>query len=193
MELIISSGEENAGGIAALGKALVLLNRIGMDLIREEEQALTGRLLRGLSQIDGLKMFGVSNPDSPRFADKLGVIVFNLKSIMASQVAKELALRHGIGVRYGCHCAHILVKRILNVGPFLARFQQMMVTLFPKLRLPGVVRVSIGIENTVEDVDTFIQVLSQIEGKKPILAKLETEQALNDFVSNASLRVYSQL
>jgi selenocysteine lyase/cysteine desulfurase len=193
MELIISSGEENAGGIAALGKALVLLNRIGMDLIREEEQALTGRLLHGLSQINGLKMFGVSDPDSPRFADKLGVIVFNLKSIMASRVAKELALRHGIGVRYGCHCAHILVKRILNVGPFLARFQQVMVTLFPKLRLPGVVRVSIGIENTVEDVDTFIQVLSQIEGKKPILAKLATEQALNDFVRNASLRVYSQL
>ena len=42
LELIKSSGEENAGGIAALGKALVLLQRIGLDLIREEEQALTG-------------------------------------------------------------------------------------------------------------------------------------------------------
>ncbi len=50
MERIRSSGEENAGGIAALGKALVLLQRIGLDVIQEEEQALTGRALRGLAQ-----------------------------------------------------------------------------------------------------------------------------------------------
>ncbi len=37
LEIIRSSGEENAGGIAALGKALVLLQRIGLNLIREEE------------------------------------------------------------------------------------------------------------------------------------------------------------
>ena len=49
--MIQSSGEENAGGIAALGKALVLLQRIGMDLIQEEEQALTRRALHGLAQI----------------------------------------------------------------------------------------------------------------------------------------------
>jgi len=39
-----SSGEENAGGIAALGKALSLLNRIGMDVIEEEEQMLTRKV-----------------------------------------------------------------------------------------------------------------------------------------------------
>ena len=50
MELIRSSGEENAGGIAALGKALVLLQRIGFDRIREEEQALTARVLRGMAR-----------------------------------------------------------------------------------------------------------------------------------------------
>ena len=47
LELIRSSGEENVGGIAALGKALVLLQRIGLDVIQEEEQALTGRALAG--------------------------------------------------------------------------------------------------------------------------------------------------
>ena len=36
MELIRSSGEENTVGIAALGKSLLLLQRIGLDLIREE-------------------------------------------------------------------------------------------------------------------------------------------------------------
>ena len=79
LELIQSSGEENVGGIAALGKALVLLQRIGLDVIQEEEQALTARALRGLAQIPGLKIYGIKDPDSPRFAQKGGVIVFDLE------------------------------------------------------------------------------------------------------------------
>ena len=45
-----SSGEENITGIAALGKALVLLQRIGMDVIEKEEQALTRRAVSGLAK-----------------------------------------------------------------------------------------------------------------------------------------------
>ena len=56
MEEIRASGEENAAGIAALGKAWVLLQRIGMDLIREEEHSLTRRALQGLNRISGLTM-----------------------------------------------------------------------------------------------------------------------------------------
>ena len=87
LELIQSSGEENVGGIAALGKALVLLQRTGLNLIQAEEQALTGRALRGLAQIPGLAIYGIQDPDSPRFAHKGGVIVFRLEGFMASQVA----------------------------------------------------------------------------------------------------------
>ena len=62
-----------------------------MDLIRKEEQALTARALNGLSQIPGLKIYGIKDADSPRFSQKLGVIVFELKGMMADKVAKELA------------------------------------------------------------------------------------------------------
>ncbi len=129
---IQSSGEENAAGIAALGKSLVLLQRIGLDLIREEEQALTGRALRGLARIPGLEIYGVQDPDSPRFAQKGGVIVFGLKAMMANRVASELAERGGIGVRYGCHCAHLLVKHLVGIHPLLAQFQGLIVSLFPQ-------------------------------------------------------------
>ena len=162
LELIRSSGEENASGIAALGKSLVLLQRIGLDLIRSEEQALTARALRGLAQIPGVEVYGIKNPDSPRFAQKGGVIVFGLKGTMANRVAKELAERGGIGVRYGCHCAHMLIKHLLHISPTLERFQGVMLTLFPKLSLPGLTRVSLGIENSEQDVDTLIRVLRDI-------------------------------
>ena len=204
MELIQLSGEENAGGIAALGKALVLLKRIGMDLIREEEQALTRRALQGMAKIDGLEIYGIKDPDSPGFKHKLGVIVFNLKKMMPNLVAQQLALQRGIGVRYGCHCAHIIVKHILNISPFLEQFQRLIQTLFPKIRLPGVMRVSLGIENTEKDVDTLIQLLDLITKKQkksvdkmatpngtPILAQKEVQQMINDFIKKAALSVYS--
>jgi len=190
LALIQSSGEENIGGIAALGKAFVLLQRIGLDLIQEEEQALTGRALRGLAQVPGLTVYGIKDPDSPRFAQKGGVIVFALKGLMANGVAKELAERGGIGVRYGCHCAHLLIKHLLNIHPLLELFQGLVVTLFPRVSLPGLTRVSLGIENSEEDIDTLIHVLGKI-ARQPRTG-VDIQQQMNDFVRAAAQRVYAQ-
>ena len=199
LELIQSSGEENVGGIAALGKALVLLRRIGLDLIQEEEQALTARALRGLAQIPGLEIYGIKDPDSPRFAHKGGVIVFRLQDIMANRVAKELAERGGIGVRYGCHCAHLLIKRLLNIHPLLALLQGLIVTLFPQVALPGLTRVSLGIENGEEDVDTLIHVLGKIARQprtgvdRPFAStQTDIQRQMDDFAGAAAQRVYTQ-
>ena len=93
MDLIRSSGEENTGGIAALGKALVLLQRIGMEVIRTEEQALTARALHGLAKRDGIKVHGIKDPNSPAFARKLGVIAFEVKGALSGSVAGALAER----------------------------------------------------------------------------------------------------
>ena len=206
MKLIKSSGEENAGGIAALGKALVLLQRIGMDLIHEQEQALTARALHGLAQIPGLAIYGIKDSGSPGFAHKIGVIPFNLKNMMPNRVAKELALQRGIGVRSGCHCAHIIIKHLLNVGPSLERIQHLIQTFFPKFRFPGLVRVSIGIENSAEDIDALIDILGRIAGKQgtsadrhsdtalngtTILPRKDVQQQVNDFIKAAALSVYS--
>ena len=206
LELIKSSGEENAGGIAALGKAFVLLQRIGMDLIKEEEETLTRRLLNELSQIRGLKIYGINHPDSPKFFQKIGVVVFSHKSILPGRIAKELAMQSGIGVRYGCHCAHIIVKRLLNISPLLERFQSLIQTLFPRLKLPGLVRVSLGLENSEEDVEKFIHTLSEItkqpqstadkqsfstENETRRLSKADVKKQIKDFISASAMKVYS--
>jgi len=192
-ESIRSSGEENVGGIAALGKALVILQRIGLDLIQAEEQALTARALRGLAQIPGLEIYGIKDPDSPKFAHKGGVIVFGVKDMMANRVAKELAER-GIGVRSGCHCAHLLIKRLLTIPPLLAQFQGLMLTVFRQVSLPGVTRVSLGIENSAEEVDTLIHVLSKItrQPRTGTDGQTDVQQQMDDFVRTAAQRVYAQ-
>jgi selenocysteine lyase/cysteine desulfurase len=207
LELIHSSGEENAGGIAALGKALVLLQRIGLDQIQEEEQALTGRALLGLAQVAGLRIHGIKDPDSPRFTQRGGIIVFDMAHMMSNRVAKELTERGGIGVRYGCHCAHILIKHLLDISPMLQRFQGIILTLFPKVKLPGLVRVSLGIGNSEEDVDALIRVLNKIAMRPraladrhsasvlngtPLLRQADIQQQMNEFARASALRVYSQ-
>jgi selenocysteine lyase/cysteine desulfurase len=193
LELIQSSGEENAGGIAALGKALVLLQRIGLDLVREEEQVLTGRALRGLAQIANLSVYGIKDPDSPGFAQKGGVIVFAFKDKFSNVVAKELAEQGGIGIRNGCHCSHMLVKRLLKVSPGLERFQHLIAILLQKVSFPGVARISMGIGNSEEDIDTLIQVLGEIASRqkgKPVTPKADVKVQMSEFLKTASERVY---
>jgi selenocysteine lyase/cysteine desulfurase len=189
---IRASGEENVAGIAALGKALVLLQRIGLDVIQEEEQALTARALHGLAQVPGLKLYGVKDPDSPRFAQKGGVIAFSLGDILPSRVASALAERGGIGVRYGCHCAHLLIKRLVGIPPLLERLQGLILILFPRVALPGVVRVSLGIENSAEDVDTLIHVLDSIARQPQAGENSSVQQQMDDFARAAAQRVYAQ-
>jgi selenocysteine lyase/cysteine desulfurase len=162
MARIGSAGQENVGGIAALGKALVLLQRIGLDVIQEEEQALTARALRGLSKVPGLKVLGIADPESAAFAHKGGVIPFNLKGLIAHTVARRLAARGGIGVRSGCHCAHLTVKRMADVPPWAEQVQRLILTVLRRAELPGVVRVSFGLETSDQDVDTLLDVLASI-------------------------------
>lgn len=202
MDSICESGEENAGGIAGLGKALLLLQRIGTDYIQKEEQELTAYALQCMAQVSGMKIHGIKDHASPQFNRKGSVIVFNLRQIIAERIARELAEKGGIGVRYGCHCSHILVKHIVGVGPFLERFQWLILQLFRKLQLPGVTRVSFGIGSSKEDVDTLIRVLEKIGEKpaksagnqngSPVLTKTEIKKQMKEFVNAAAEKVYSK-
>ena len=193
MELIASSGEQNPGGVAALGKALLLLQRIGLDNIQQDEQELTARALRGMANIPEVKTYGIDSPDAKRFASKGGVIVFSFKGKRPRQVAQELAERGGIGVRSGCHCAHLLVKRLVGVPPFMEPVQGLVLTLVPSLSLPGVVRVSLGIENTVEDVDWLLQVLREIARQQAAGSGANTESAECDVATASSPAVQAQM
>ncbi len=210
LELIRSSGEENSGGIAGLGKALLLLKRIGLDCIQQEERALTARVLHGLAQIPGLEIYGIKDPASSSFARKGGVIAFGLKNVPHNLLARELAEKGGIGVRSGCHCAHLLVKSLLQMAPWRVWLTGLGLNLFPRLTgamLPGLVRVSLGVENGEEDVDRLLRVLGRI-ARQPrgwtdtliasmhygtrVLPQTDVQRQIEDFAKTAAKRVYAQ-
>jgi selenocysteine lyase/cysteine desulfurase len=150
-----------------------------------------------LAKTDGIKVHGIKDPDSPAFARKLGVIAFEVKGALSGSVAGALAERGAIGVRYGCHCAHILVKHLVGVPPSLEWIQRLLAILVPRLRFPGLARVSLGIENREEDIDTFLAVLGNFirqrhaPGQSPSMPKTDIKQQINDFVRASTQRVYS--
>jgi hypothetical protein len=111
-------------------------------------------------------------------------------------------------VRYGCHCAHLLIKRLLNIHPLLEQLQGLILTLFPQVTLPGLVRMSLGIENRTEDIDTLIHSLDKIarqprpsgdmqfastHSRTSVLSQTVIQQQMNDFVKAVTQRVYTQL
>jgi selenocysteine lyase/cysteine desulfurase len=115
---INASGEENTGGIAALGKSLLLLNRIGYDLIEKEETLLTNKALREISLIPGITIHGMTVANPEGHPGKTGVIGFTVKSTMPATVARRLAFSGGMGVRFGCLCSHLIIKQISGFTPF---------------------------------------------------------------------------
>ncbi len=183
---------ENAPGIAALGKSLLLLKKVGMEIVEEHELSLTRKAIQGMTSIPVMRVFGLKDPSSPEFQSKIGVIPFTFTNYFANTISKQLALFGAIGSRFGCHCAHNIVKRLAKLNPFLEEIQKMTITLFPKMKLPGVSRISFGIDTTDEDIDHLLKTLKLISQKnKADLAKLPAvEEEINTFIRAREAKVF---
>jgi selenocysteine lyase/cysteine desulfurase len=176
----------NIIGIAALGKALVLLKRIGMELIERHERDLTAHALERLQHLGRYKViiYGQKNPT--RLDNRVGVISFNVVGIYANEVARELEALGGIGTRYGCFCAHILIRWLLRQqkGRGVDKEQ---------------VRISFGLYNTREEIDYFIRILKMthaIVSESAMIQNLYTGWLINtdnktyELLNEIRLRVY---
>jgi hypothetical protein len=68
-----------------------------------------------------------------------------------------------------------------------------MLTLFPQVALPGLTRVSLGIENSAEEIDTLIEVLGKLARQPRTGANRHAvQQPMDDFAKAAAQRVYTQ-
>jgi selenocysteine lyase/cysteine desulfurase len=162
------------------------LQRIGFETIQAEEQKLTGRVLNGMGHVKRVRVHGTKSSDSANFARKGGVVAFDMKSRLPGSLARRLVEQGGIGVRYGCHCAHLTIKHVLRVPPWAERLQHLIARAIHRFSPPGVVRISFGLQTTEADVDAFLQVLDQI-GKGT--ADRDFRRRLDDYLRAACDRV----
>ena len=156
------AGTPNIVGVVALGRAIEVLESIGWEAIERHETQLTARALERLSAIPGVALYGDADPRRAR--ERLGVIPFNVRGLPHSLVAAILSYEWAIGTRSGCFCAHPYVKEILHVGPEDAAKLEREILARNRSHVPGAVRASFGIYNTVEEVDRLAEAVAAIAG-----------------------------
>lgn len=148
------AGTPNFLGVMALINSLAVINTIGYDYIEEQERFLLKKIVNGLKNMPGIINYG----DTENIDDRLGIITFNVKGMYHRDVAQILAKKKGISVRHGWFCAHPYCRRLMNVTEEEAReFLEN-----PNKKMLGMVRVSFGIYNSEEEVETFLNVIDDI-------------------------------
>ena len=154
------AGSPNVVGAVALAAAIRQLERVGMADVAHHESALTQHALEGLDRIPGLKVFG--DHASSDTANRLGVIPLQLDQVPHFLAASILGYEFGIGVRSGCFCAHPYILHLLGLTKEEAEEVRRRMLAGDKSEMPGLIRVSFGLYNTIEDVDILLDALSHI-------------------------------
>jgi len=107
-----------------------------------------------------VQLYGMTDPD--RAGERLGVMPFTVRGVNHHKVAAVLSFEGGIGVRNGCFCAQPYILRLLKVqGDAALRYQQEIIA-GTRSNLPGLVRVSLGCYNTVEEIDHLADLLARL-------------------------------
>ncbi len=153
------TGTPNIPGALALATTLYLMGRIGMDVIEEDERALTQYALERFDAIDKLHIYGSHRLE---IADRIGVVTFNINGLPHGLVTAALNDYFGIAVRNECFCAQPFVRQLLGIADAQGVAPDAcMDARLPGTR-PGMVRVSFGLYNTRADVDAAAEALSHI-------------------------------
>lgn len=154
------AGSPNVVGAVALAAAINALEKIGMDNVAHHEAQLTSYTLSKLSKLDGIEIYGDSNPETA--TDRLGVIPVNLKGISHFLAASILGHEFGIGVRNGCFCAHPYLLHLLGLSKDEADQVRDQIIRGHRVGMPGLVRISFGLYNTTDEIDSLLVAISRI-------------------------------
>jgi cysteine desulfurase/selenocysteine lyase len=130
------SGTLNVPAIAGLKSSIEYLAGLHSSGMQQHIQKLSRHLLEGLSQIDGIVIYGAPNDESTIF----GINIGKDNGINCHDVALFLD-DSNIAVRSGLLCAHPLVTPI---------------------HLEGMIQISIHVYNTTSDIEKLITILRTI-------------------------------
>jgi cysteine desulfurase / selenocysteine lyase len=154
------AGTPNVVGAVALAAAIIALNDIGMDRIASHEAELTSYALDRMAEIDGMQIYGDADP--LRASQQLGVIAFNLTKHPHALVAAILGTEFGIGVRNGCFCAHPYLINLLGMRGDEVQLVRSGMADGNRSAMPGMVRASFGMYNSIADVDSLVRAVGRI-------------------------------
>ena len=127
------AGTGSISDAVGLGAALEYLTAIGMPAISQYEHELVSYGMKELGKVNGLRLIGTA-------ANKSSALSFVLDGVSNDAVGQKLD-QNGIAVRVGHHCAQ----------PILRHYG-----------LESVVRPTLALYNSFEDIDTLVKVLRSL-------------------------------
>lgn len=126
------AGTPQVAEAIAFKSALEYIRQLGFDEIARHESELCRYTIEKMREMGGITIYGTS-------PNKAGVISFNIDGVYHYD-AGTLLDQMGVAVRTGHHCAQPLMK-FLNI--------------------PGTIRCSFAVYNTLEEADRFISALEK--------------------------------
>ena len=156
------AGTPNIPGSIAMGLVAEMLMSIGMDTIAKEEDELARVLIRELSAVPGVEIY--ASTDLER-VPRAGVVAFNVTGLPHGLVAAYLNDFHNIAVRNGCFCAQPYVQVLLGVDRAQLDVCADDMAAGDRRRIPGMVRASLGVYSTREDVTAFIEAVAELAAR----------------------------
>lgn len=127
------AGTPNVSGVLGFEAALKYILDLDLKKIHAYERELLDYMTLELLKMDSVKIFGNAE-------NKTAVISYNIGNIHPYD-AGTIYDKLGIAVRTGHHCAQPLIDRF---------------------GVPGMIRASLGLYNTIEEIDRFIEATRQV-------------------------------
>jgi cysteine desulfurase family protein len=133
------AGTQNTVGLAGLNEGVKFILNEKVENIHNKEWNLIQRLMEGLLKINDLQLYGPELGE-----ERTGILSFNIKGIDPAEVAFILDQSFNIAVRAGFHCAPLAHKTAETLDT-------------------GAIRASIGIFTTNDEIDHFINAITEIK------------------------------
>lgn len=128
------AGTPNVADVVAFHTAIDFIEKTGYNVIAAQEEKLLKYATEKLQNFESLEIYG-------KAGNKSAVISFNLKGIHHYDAGVILD-KMGIAVRTGHHCTQ----------PLMDFF-----------KIPGTIRASFAVYNTIEEIDYFIEALAKTQ------------------------------
>lgn len=133
----LESGTLNTPGIAGFYAALIEYEKRKQEFVPRETM-LADTLYNGLVSIEGVTCYG---PKADTF--RMPIVAFNIENIPSQEVSMILDSHYNIAVRAGLHCSPLTHETLQTTEQ-------------------GIVRASLGIYNTEDEIKQFILAIKEI-------------------------------
>lgn len=174
------SGTPNIVGGFALAKVLESLTNFGFEKIEHHDQSLMELLVSGLSKLSNIQVYGEQT------LQRTGAVAFNHANIDHGLFAAILNDYFAIAVRNECFCAHPYVSSLikeelwqLDLSGIAENEQEAYIN-----QKRGMVRASISLYNTENDVLCLLKAIEKITTDIDELKPLYTAQPDGSYVHN---------